>query len=98
MTLPFGARRLHPPGNRAVDHHKSHHNARRDAMAVPVATELHTKIDAARANLFRQLDGMDPQLDKSDAPGEWTAREVLSHLLFQSGFDPVERLKTFHAT
>jgi hypothetical protein len=67
-------------------------------MAGPVATELHTKIDAARANLFRQLDGMDPHLDKSDAPGEWTAREVLSHLLFQPGFDPVAKLKTFHAT
>jgi hypothetical protein len=67
-------------------------------MAGPVATELRTKMDAARTNLFRQLDGIEPHLDKSDAPGEWTTREVLSHLLFGPGFDPVATLKTFHAT
>ncbi len=67
-------------------------------MAGPVATELRTKMDAAQANLFRQIEGMEPHLDKSDAPGEWTAREVLSHLLFASGHDPVATLKTFNAT
>ena len=67
-------------------------------MAGSVATELRTRMDAAQTNLFRQLDGMEPHLEKSDAPGEWTAREVLSHLLFEPGFDPVATLKTFHAT
>jgi len=67
-------------------------------MAGPVATELRTKMNAAQANLFRQIDGMEPHLDTSDAPGEWTAREVLSHLLFESGYDPVATLKTFNAT
>jgi hypothetical protein len=67
-------------------------------MAGPVASELRTKSDAAKTNLFRQLDGMDPHLDRADAPGEWTAREVLSHLLFEPGFDPVATLQTFHAT
>ena len=55
-------------------------------------------MDTAQANLFRQLDGMQAHLEKSDAPGEWTAREVLSHLLFEPGFDPVATLRTFHPT
>jgi hypothetical protein len=55
-------------------------------------------MDAAQTNLFRQLDGIEPHLDRSDAPGEWTTREVLSHLLFEPGFEPVATLKTFHAT
>jgi hypothetical protein len=67
-------------------------------MAGPVATELRTKMQAAQATLFRQLEGMEPHLEKSDAPGEWTAREVLSHLLFEPGFDPVATLRSFHAT
>jgi hypothetical protein len=67
-------------------------------MAGPVTTELRTKVDAAQANLFRQLEGMEPHLEKSDAPGEWTAREVLSHLLFEPSFDAVVTLKSFAAT
>ena len=67
-------------------------------MPGPVASELRTKMNAAQANLFRQLDGIEPHLDQSDAPGEWTAREVLSHLLFEPGFDPVATLQSFHAT
>jgi hypothetical protein len=56
------------------DHHKSHHNARRDAMAGPVATELHTKTDAAQANLFRQLDGPDAVQDGARASTDQRAR------------------------
>ncbi|MBI3637630.1 MAG: hypothetical protein HY216_15670 [Candidatus Rokubacteria bacterium] len=67
-------------------------------MAGTVATELRTKLDAAQKKLFGQLEGMDPHLDKSDAPGQWTTREVLSHLMFEPGFDPVARLKSFHPT
>ena len=38
---------------------------------------------------------MEPHLDKSDRPGEWTTREVLSHLLFEPGWKPVPVLKSF---
>jgi hypothetical protein len=64
-------------------------------MANPVAEELRRKMDAARASLTRQLEGMDAFLDRSDAPGAWTTREVLSHLLFEPGWDPVARLTKF---
>jgi hypothetical protein len=67
-------------------------------MAGPVATELRTKMDTAQTNLFRQLEGIEAHLGTADAPGQWTAREVLSHLLFEPGHDPVATLKTFHAT
>lgn len=67
-------------------------------MAGTVATALRSKLDAAHANLFRQLEGMEPHLDRSDAPGQWTTREVLSHLMFEPGFDPVVRMKSFHET
>jgi len=59
------------------------------------AQELRGRIDAAWRNLSRQLDGMDAHLERADAPGEWTAREVLSHLLFEPGFDPAATLGTF---
>ena len=38
---------------------------------------------------------METYIDRADAPGEWTTREVLSHLLFGPGFDPVKVLRTF---
>jgi hypothetical protein len=50
-------------------------------MGSAVVNELRKKSDAAAANLARQLQDMEPHLDKSDAPGEWTTREVLCHLL-----------------
>src|SRR5215813_10316341 len=64
-------------------------------MAGKVASELKAKTDAAWTNLTRQLQGMEPHLDRSDAPGQWTTREVLSHLLFQPGWDPTVTLKSF---
>lgn len=64
-------------------------------MAGTVATQLRAKADAAWSTLNRQLQGMEPHLDKSDAPGQWTTRQVLSHLLFQPDSDPVGALKTF---
>ena len=57
--------------------------------------ELRDQVNAAHRNLSGQLRGMEPHLERSDAPGEWTVREVLSHLLFQPGFNPVTLLKTF---
>src|SRR5262245_42345151 len=64
-------------------------------MADPSSRDLRDQVDAAYGNLSAQLRGIDPHLERSDAPGEWTAREVLSHLLFQPGFNPVTLLKTF---
>ena len=64
-------------------------------MASKTAQELRERIDEAWDNLSRQLHGMDAHLERTDAPGEWTAREVLSHLLFEPGFDPAKILGTF---
>ena len=64
-------------------------------MASAIVNELRKKTDAAWANVSRQLKGMEPYLERSDAPGEWTTRQVLSHLLFEPGWDPVALLKTF---
>ena len=41
-------------------------------MASTAVIELKKKSDAAAANLSKQLQGMEPLLDKSDAAGEWT--------------------------
>src|SRR5439155_292931 len=57
-------------------------------MANKHAQDLRRRIDAASENLSRQIQGMDTHMERADAPGEWTTREVLSHLLFQPGFDP----------
>jgi hypothetical protein len=64
-------------------------------MASAVVNELRKKSDEAAANLARQLQDMEPHLDKSDAPGEWTTREVLCHLLEEPNATPVAKLKTF---
>ena len=64
-------------------------------MANAVVSELKKKSDAAAANLARQLQDMDPYLDKSDAPGEWTTREVLCHLLAEPDWRPLATLKSF---
>ena len=57
--------------------------------------DLRDQVNAAHRNLSGQLREMEPHLERSDAPGEWTAREVLSHLLFQPGFNPATLLNTF---
>ena len=67
-------------------------------MASATVSGLKAKSDAAYANISRQLQGMEPYLDKSDAPGEWTARQVVAHLLFEPGWDPVALLKSFAKT
>lgn len=64
-------------------------------MASAIVTELKKKTDAAWANLTRQLQGMEPYMERSDAPGEWTTRQVLSHLLFEPGWRPLDFLKKF---
>lgn len=64
-------------------------------MASKHAQDLRRRIDAAFENLSRQLQGMDAYMERADAPGEWTTREVLSHLLFESGSDPAATLAGF---
>jgi len=64
-------------------------------MASQTVAELKKKTDEAWANLSRQLQGMEPYIDRSDAPGEWTTREVLCHLLSEADSDPVALLRTF---
>ena len=64
-------------------------------MAGKHAQDLRRRIDAAAENLGRQLQGMDAHMERADAPGEWTTREVLSHLLFEPGFDPAVTLGAF---
>ena len=64
-------------------------------MATQTVRELEAKSDAAWKNLTAQLAGMEPYLERSDAPGEWTAREVLSHLLFGPGWKPAALLASF---
>ena len=64
-------------------------------MASMAIIELRKKSDAAAANLWRQLQGMEPYLDRSDAPGEWTTRQVLCHLLADPDWKPVGTLRSF---
>ncbi len=64
-------------------------------MATESVGELERNVNAAHENLSNQLRGLEAHLERADAPGEWTAREVLSHLLFQPGFNPVALLRTF---
>ena len=64
-------------------------------MANKTVEELRGQTEAAWRNLSRQLDGMEPHLERSDAQGQWTTREVLAHLLFDPGWNVVDTLKTF---
>ena len=64
-------------------------------MAGKHAQDLRRRMDAAFANLTGQLQGMEPHMERADAPGEWTTREVLSHLLFEHGYEPAAQLASF---
>ncbi|HEU5194456.1 MAG TPA: DinB family protein [Methylomirabilota bacterium] len=64
-------------------------------MATQTVRELEAKAEAAWTNLTAQLAGMEPYLERSDAPGEWTAREVLSHLLEADDWKPAAVLANF---
>jgi hypothetical protein len=64
-------------------------------MATAIVSELRKKAEAGRDNLDRQLQGMEPYMDRSAAQGEWTTRQVLCHLLLEPGRSPVSLLKTF---
>jgi len=64
-------------------------------MASKRVESLKGKNDAAWADLTRQLQGMEPHLEHSDAPGQWTTREVLCHLLFEPGWSAETTLTSF---
>lgn len=64
-------------------------------MAGKIVDELKAKSEAALGRLTRQLQGMEASMDRAEAPGQWTTREVLAHLLGEPGSDPVTTLKTF---
>jgi len=64
-------------------------------MAIAAVQELKDRAQAAWGNLSAQTKGLEPYLERADEPGEWTAREVLSHLLFPPGWDAVVLLKSF---
>jgi len=57
--------------------------------------ELWRRNEAAWEALAGPLEGMEAHLEVADAPGEWTAREVLCHLLFTPGWKPVALLERF---
>jgi hypothetical protein len=67
-------------------------------MATPVTQDLESRAQAAWNNLTAQLAGMAPYLERADEPGEWTARQVLTHLLFQPGWDAVALMRSFAQT
>ena len=67
-------------------------------MACVTVNDLRGRTNKAWGQLRAQLQGMEPYLDRSDAPGQWTTREVLCHLLFEPGWKPVPLLKTFADT
>lgn len=67
-------------------------------MANATVNELRRKNEAAWRDLGRQLEGMDVHLERADAPGQWTAREVLCHLLFEPGWKPAALLERFAVT
>lgn len=64
-------------------------------MVNATVTELQRRNDAAWEGLGRALEGMEAHLERADAPGEWTARQVLCHLLFEPGWKPVVLLERF---
>ena len=64
-------------------------------MATQTVRDLEAKSDAAWKNLTAQLAGLEPYLERADAPGEWTAREVLSHLMFEPDWKPGALLASF---
>ena len=60
--------------------------------------ELRKMSEAAGERMARQLAGMEAHLERSHAPGQWTSRQVLCHLLFEPGFRPVGLLERFAST
>jgi hypothetical protein len=64
-------------------------------MANQTVNELRKRNDVVWDSFRRVLHGMERHLEQADAPGEWTARQVLCHLLFEPGWKPVAMLERF---
>src|SRR5512137_214250 len=71
---------------------------RRPIMSNGTVNELRKKSEAAGERIGRQLAGMEAHLERTHAPGQWTTRQVLCHLLFEPGFRPVGLLERFAST
>ena len=67
-------------------------------MSNGTVNELRKKSEAAGKRIGRQLAGMEAHLERTHAPGQWTTRQVLCHLLFEPGFRPVGLLERFAST
>src|SRR5258708_20428260 len=70
---------------------------RRPIMTNATVNELRKKNDAAWERIERQLAGMEAHLERAHAPGQWTTRQVLCHLLFEPGLRPTGLLECFAA-
>src|SRR5262245_694026 len=66
-------------------------------MAIAAVQDLKSRAQAAWENLSAQTKGLEPYLERAAEPGEWTARESLSHVLSAPGWDMVAVLKSFVA-
>jgi hypothetical protein len=64
-------------------------------MAIPAIEDLRRRAESAWGHLTAQMAGMEPYLERADEPGEWTTREVLSHLLFPPDWDVTAVLASF---
>jgi hypothetical protein len=64
-------------------------------MASQIVGELRATTDTIWGRLSAQLQGMECYMERSDAPAEWTTRQVLCHLLGEPGWRPVPVLSTF---
>lgn len=62
-------------------------------MVNATVRELQRRNDVVWEALGETLEGMEAYLELTDAPGEWTAREVLCHLLWEPGVQPVALLE-----
>ena len=70
-------------------------------MVNATVKELQRKNDVVWEALGETLEGMEAHLEQADAPGEWTARQVLCHLLFEPGLEagrPARALRVSRAT
>ena len=64
-------------------------------MVTTAVQDLESRSQAAWDHLTAQLGGIAPYLERADEPGEWTTRQVLTHLLFPPDWDLVEVLQSF---
>jgi len=67
-------------------------------MASQIINEVRTTTDVVWARLSAQLHGLEPHMERSDAPEEWPTRQVLCHLLAEPGWRPVPVLFSFATT